>query len=186
MGIIINSKTKFDEIYTKSVEEKADITVFQTSDRMVKHSSGIDISKSIDNWLILAPKNSVMIKAWLKEFTYAIDMGMLNYKRKVVAAGIDTSAICKPDDDDVYLTMHLCMQYIIHKRMKTLPKILYFRSDDSMFKIQNMCKWRPACVKKKMLGETALKLPYIKFTRHERKRVNVAKYISMRNKRTKN
>ena len=186
MGIIINSKTKFDEIYTKSVEEKADITVFQTSDKMVKHSSGVDIPISIDNWLIMAPKHSKIIKAWLKEFTYAIDIGMLKYKRKVVAAGIDTSAICNPDDDDTYLTMHLCIQYIIHKRMTTLPKILFFRSDDSMLKIQNICHWKPTCVKKKMLGVTALNLPYVKFTRHERKHVNVAKYISMRNKRSKN
>jgi hypothetical protein len=184
MGIIINSKTKFDEIYDKS--QKADITVFRTSDNTVKHSSGIEIPKSIDNWLILAPKHSVMIKAWFKEFTHAIDIGMLNYKRKVVAAGIDTSAICKPDDDNTYLTMHLCIQYIIHKRMPILPKILFFRSHDSMLNIQNSCSWKSKCVKKKMLEPAALNLPYIKFTRHERKHVNVAKYITRQNKRPKN
>ena len=70
--------------------------------------------------------------------------------------------------------------------MKNLPKILFFRSDDSMLKIQNSCRWKNPCVKKKMLEPVALNLPYVKFTRHERKHVSVAKYIRLQNKTHKN
>lgn len=183
MGIIINSKTKFNEIYTKSVQVQPDITVFQNSDKTFTHSSGVKIPLSIDNWFIMAPQGSIIISAWLKEFTKALDMGFLNYKRMIVAAETNVSEFYNKNDNDVYLTMHACIQNLLHN-MKTIPKILYFNSKNSMYKLQKVCHWAESCLAQKLAEPAALKLPYIKLTRSNRRHQDVKKYIRAVSKKT--
>lgn len=171
-GIIINSKEAFDDIYNQSILKTSQLTVFKTSASKAtfKHSSGVDLPLVIDNWYILCPKNSLIVKMWFDEFTYAINIGLLNYKRQVINEGTDISKIHFKNEEDVYLTEHICIQHILQKKVKTLPSMYILHSADSMFKLQDICKWKHDCIIDKLNNDPiSRQLPYIKLTSDTRK-----------------
>jgi hypothetical protein len=140
-SIIINSPTVMDELYDKSLNTQADLTVFK-ADLLDKnkytfiHSSGILLPLYIENWFIYAPKNSILIKLWLEEYTRAIKMGFTEYKKKAIEENV--ISVVFSNDEDVYLTQHLCIQYVLQKRIKDLPRILFLDALESMLKIRSL------------------------------------------------
>ena len=170
-SIILNDPKALDGIWARSTERRADITIFGTSSynedegniyKKFSHSSGMDIPLVIDNWFIMAPLHSAIAAKWFEEFNTAMERGLLNYKRECVEEGVDISAIYFTDEDDTYLTMHICIQKIMQKDLADLPPILVLDSRDSMFKIHEECEWKQECIEETVLEEESRELPYIK------------------------
>jgi len=179
ISIIINDSKVLNKIYKKSLVHNYDITLFQTQleNKTFTHPSGAKIPLVLDNWFILAPLNSIIIKLWLEEFTDAIQIGFLKYKQKVQKMGTDISKIHFNNKKDIYLTQHVCIQHVL-QHMTTLPKILFYNSYDSMLKLQKMCNGVEQCVEDKLNNDPELKkLPFIKLTRHNRNNLNISKFF---------
>ena len=71
--------------------------------------------------------------------------------------------------DNVYLTMNACIQRLMYNNKLDYNDIILIRSENSMFKIHEECKFNPVCImlKLKYSSETK-KLPFIKLTRLDR------------------
>lgn len=170
MGVIINDSRRFNDIYDNHVKNSSEITFFKT----VKHDgyfskNGTRLPLVVDSWYILANRHSSIIKQWLDEFTYATNLGLLNYKRKVLSEGTDLSHIYFKNEEDTYLSVHICIQYILQKKLTVLPKITFIDSADSMFKLQGLCNWEDRCLADKLLNDPLSKqLPFIKLTSSNR------------------
>jgi len=177
-GIIINDTTILNKIYSESVVTSSDLTVFKSSSKNFRHKTGIEIPLIIDSWFILAPVGSQIIQAWLDEITYAIDIGLLQYKRKVIKEGTNISRIQFKDENDTYLTVHICIEHVLQKKLETIPRMLILSSKDSMFKIQNECNWDNDCISHRMNNDPDSKmLPYIKLISKNRT-MNLDKFFS--------
>ena len=185
-SIILNQDTAIDKIYDKSIQTGADLTVFTVSKLEFTHKSGKKIPLHIDNWFILAPKNSKMIKLWLDEYTSAVNMGLLKYKKNAIKNNVDISKIWFSDKNCVYLTQHICIQYVLQKKILDIPHILFLDASQSMFKVKNICmseinkkKYgsRLKCIENKINHNKDIQnLPYIKLTRKERS-INIDKLL---------
>ncbi len=168
-SIIINDTTVMNRIRYASVKQRSALTGFQTKEnRTFQHTSGTALPLVVDNWFIMAPPNSPIIRAWHTEFTKAVTMGLLNYKRALQAQGVNISAIHFKHADDVYLTQHMCIQKVLQRDFAVLPPMYFLLSSDSMFKIQIECKWKNDCIRQKILEPAAKTLPYIKLTKEIR------------------
>lgn len=178
-SIIINNDKALNKIYQQSLVNNYDITLFQTSsdNKTFRHPSGIKIPLVLDNWFILAPQNSIIVKLWFREFSRAIKIGFLPYKKMVQKLGTDISKIYFKDENDVYLTQHVCLQHVLQHRT-TIPKILFYNSYDSMLKLQKMCNNTEQCIQDKLNNDPAFKkIPFIKLTRHDRTNLNISKFF---------
>ena len=162
-GIILNDPQILNSIYEQSVRDSSDLTAFKTSSKNFRHKTGVEVPLLIDSWFILAPTGSQIVQAWLDEITYAIELGLLKYKRQVIKEGTNISRIHFKDEEDTYLTVHICIEHVLQKKMETIPRMLLLNSKDSMFKIQNACNWDDNCVADKLNNDPeSKKLPYIK------------------------
>ena len=170
-SIILNDPDALDDIWTRSTERRADITIFGTSSytedegniyKKFSHASGMDIPLVIDNWFIMAPLHSRIAALWFDEYNTAMEQGFLAYKRACVEEEVDISSIYFEDDDDTYLTMHICIQKIMQKDLADLPPLLVLDSRDAMFKIHEECEWKQECIEQAILKEDSRELPYIK------------------------
>ena len=169
-GIIVNTPAAMNDLYNESLLVQSDLTCFQTGSATFAHRSGRVLPKLIDNWCIMAPKNSLLIKLWRSEFERAIRAGFLNYKRAAVKRGVDISAIHFEGPDDVYLTQHITIQSVIQDPMVQIPPMVVKYSKTSMFKLHTDCKWDSKCVAERLNNDTNVRrIPYIKLTRHDRK-----------------
>jgi len=179
-GIIINSYTELNSIYNTSVVKGSQMTVFKTikKDGTFNHVSGVELPLVIDSWFIMAPQGSQIIKAWLNEFSHAIQIGFLNYKQKIIKDGTDISKIHSASPEDTYLMVHMCIQNVLQKQQPNLPPILILDSSSSMFKLQNICKWKDECIADKLNNDPESKnLPFIKLTNSNRTQ-NIDKYFA--------
>jgi hypothetical protein len=169
MAIIINNKDAFNDIWYESNRRKSTLTGFVKTDDYFTHTSGVKLPKLFDNWFIMSPKNSFLITSWFNEFNDAVNIGLLNYKKKCISEGVDISRIHFNDDNDVYLTQHICIQKVLQKNLKELSSVYFIPCDDSMLKLQTDCKWESSCIVDKMLNDPETKnLPYIKLPRYHR------------------
>jgi len=178
-GIILNSATELNKIYDDTVNKKSYMTVFRTSDETAtfRHSSGVDLPLVIDSWFILAPQRSYVVKAWLDEFTYAMDYGFLNYKRKIIKEQTNISKIHFKNEEDTYLMVHMCIQHVLQKKLTHVPSLIILDSSTSMLKIQKICNWKDDCIADKINNDPASKtLPFIKLTGSNRES-NIDKYF---------
>ena len=179
VGIIINQSQALDDIYQQSLTGHYDISLFQSQveKKTWTHFSGTKIPLVIDNWFILAPQNSVCISLWLKEVNKAMEIGFYNYKKHVLNMGTNISFIHFTNEKDTYLTQHVCIQHILQS-IKKIPKILFFDSYDSMFRLQQICNHQAQCMQHKFDHDQDLKkLPFIKLTSANRKNLDLSRFI---------
>jgi len=162
-SIIVNSGDELERIYKESVDSSSEFTGFYLS----SHTLNSVKETYIENWFILAPPSSRLISLWYEEYTEAVKIGFLAYKQKVVSK-INVSNIYG-EDDNVYLTQHVALQYVLRHRLTTRPKIIINDASDTMFKPHVDCGWNPECVIE-YLKDTpkANQPPYIKLRSNER------------------
>jgi len=157
-GIIINSIDALNQMYDESIKLDSELSVFYLESNMINN----DPMTYIENWYILAPANSRIINAWYNEFTSAIKMDFINYKNELINLGIKIDQVIG-GEGNTYLTMHAALQKIIQLNLINNPRIILYKAEDSMFKIQHMCNWNKSCVIDKLINDGETKnIPYIK------------------------
>jgi hypothetical protein len=162
-AIVLNDPGAMDRVWSESLARQSVFTGFATGPKTYVHPSGVRMPLVVDNWFIMAPPGSEVIRRWFREYETAIRIGFLNYKHGAIRDGVDISAIrFKDGPNDVYLTQHICLQKVFQKQMATLPSMLLLHSKDSMFKLQIDCKWSDECFRRAFLSPKAKALPYIK------------------------
>jgi hypothetical protein len=112
----------------------------------------------------MGPKNSNLIKMWLKEFEYAILIGFKKYKELNY---IGNEYIY--DKFGTYLTQHVCIQTVLNKKMDYIPKISLLRAEDTMFKLNHDCNYNQLLIIYRYIYDKKVKkIPFIKLTGGER------------------
>ena len=159
--IIINDENELNNLYNKSYEMKSEFTGFSYNS-----DTKDDILTYIENWFIMCPQNSSLISKWYTEFTKAIDIGFINYKKELKKDKIYIdNRIYNLDDDQVYFTMHACLQKILRNNYNYKPSMIIMKAEESAFKLMNSCDWKSLCIKQKMENDPSIKKHWIiKFT----------------------
>ena len=159
-GIQINSLSDFNNIYNKCNDNQLELSGFYYN-KMLKNK----IKESyIENWFIMGPKNSNLIKLWLKEFEYAILIGFNKYKELNYNGNEHIY-----DNFNTYLTQHVCIQTVLNKKINYIPKISLLKAEDSMFKLNHDCNYKPLLIIYRYIyDEKVKKIPFIKLTGDER------------------
>lgn len=98
----------------------------------------------LENWFIMAPKNSKLLTDLNKEFSKAYQMGFISYKLKVLMpSGVNLSTTLQRFSIFsiffTYLMQHAIINYLMFKGNKYNINIK--NADESMFKIQNDHDW---------------------------------------------
>jgi hypothetical protein len=165
-AIIVNRQDELDDMYANSCRSMSEFTGFYL-ERLVFQQN---ITTYIENWFIMAPLNSIIIKLWLEQFEQAISMGFSEYKKALVVQGVDTSLIYG-DSDSVYLTQHAALQQVLQHQIKSdVPPLIIMPAESDMFYIRYKCKNKDVCTMQTIHDnpQEARKLPYIKLVKGER------------------
>jgi hypothetical protein len=123
-----------------------------------------------ENWFIMAPTNSRIIKFWYKEYYEAINIGLKKYRQRLNSSNIILHNLTQ-DNESVYFTQHYCYQVVIQNINE--PRILQWRAEDSMFALQKRC-WRGIyeadtnCLKQLFTTDNINSVPWIKLTGGDR------------------
>jgi len=161
-SIIINSKDEFEKMFRDTLDDKIELTAFTLyeKDNLYKYH------QYIENWFLIAPQNSNIIKLWLKEFETAINMGFVEYK-KYITEQLNVRLFWKIENSNCYLTMHTTLQVVLQNKLTNnyIPNLLLLKSEDNMFKLYSDCTWNNDCIKKEFENNIEIKnIPYIKLT----------------------
>lgn len=163
-SIIVNNPMVFKSMYNYTIKKDAKLTAFYLGD---------DQYSFIENWFIIAPKNSYIIKKWLNEFEDAINIGFMNYKNKIINMGINVLHIYIWGSEDTYLTMHAGLQKLIQRNEIDKSDILLYDACETMFNIHCNCNWDNECIKDKLNNSIEIKnIPFIKLRSHDRNLLN--------------
>ena len=164
-SIILNDPNAIDALYEQSIQKESELTLFQFKSHL-----------NIENWFIMAPTSSRMIKAWFHEYDTAIRLGFLNYKKILLKEGVDLSCGRTNDKiDDVYFTQHYCIQRILQNELVQNPIIIVKKSEETMLKVDFLCDGKgkeetKECLLKEYSDfESLRRLPYIKINGINRK-----------------
>jgi len=161
-SIIINSKPEFDALFNQVEETNTELLAFTLGDDI----DGIPYHPFIENWFLIAPKNSKVINKWLEEFNKAIDMGFENYINDVRKTTKISDSL---NSWGSYLTMHFALQKSLQDFVREgsyQPKIILNKSSDTMHKLHSICNWNDNCIINSMKNEPnkVKMIPFIKLS----------------------
>jgi len=179
-SIIINEKGSIDKIRNESIARKSELTAFQAKTPL-----------NIENWFIMAPENSPVIKLWFDEYNGAVTNGMAEYKKFIIQDGVNWGLGRENSNPvevtDTYFTQHYALQRILQKNLHSNASIYIIESKDTMHKFFYDCnknEWtdtqKKACFASKLKDHKSMReLPYIKLSQHERKlNVDLTEYFA--------
>ena len=156
-SIIVNRADEIEEIYKESIAIQSELSAYS--------DSGSDTY--IETFLMMAPAESKVIDIWFTEYTSAIELGFLPYKKKVTSK-IDVSN-CFSGDDDVYLTTSAALQYTLRVQLYNKPRMVLKDRYKTMYKYVADCKHDNKCVVEKIKNTPKdQQPPNIKLTRFNR------------------
>lgn len=148
-GIIMNSQKALDELYDESIATRSEWT-------------GFKLGEMLENWFIMAPKDSPIIKHWFDEYEKAVRLGFHKYRKEIEQEGIDTHDIYR-NVKDVYLTQHACLRAVLTRHYpEKKPSMIVKDATESMFKIHVECDWKRKCILERLSHDDAKKIPFIK------------------------
>lgn len=174
-GVIVNHEEGLEKFRDECIEHNAQFGGFYFLSRVVDSNA----LTFVENYFIMAPKQSPLIKEWRKEFEKAISVGFLKYKEDMLADGFKLHKIFEADSkNDTYLTMHACFLRLA-KRHRRIPMLLY-KAEDSVFKVQDECGWDRKCIHKRLDGDPTVKdIPFIKLVTNDRTGYDLIHYNTL-------
>lgn len=181
-SIIINHKFALDKLYNESVKKRSQLTVFSWKNNESDNKSKISkLSLYIENWFIMAPKNSTIVYYWLNEYEKAVNVTFRVYKPTLYNQGVNLSKIFDTtNDDDNYLTQHACLQKVLQKQFFINPPMIINEAEKDMFKLHTDCDWSTECIMNSFNNEPnkIKQIPYIKLTGQQRTtNIDISKYF---------
>lgn len=163
MDISTYLNESIDPMWEICMKEKRDLAGFYIESAQTNHKY-----RMFENWFIMAPKNSPVIHKWYNEYTKALDIGKLEFKKQLLSDGIDLQNM-KHEDESVYFTQHYAFQGLLQR--KEINNIIMWRAEDSMFLLQKQC-WNiqdvEKCKKDLFNVYNIKKTPWIKLTGADR------------------
>ena len=129
---IITDGSFLDEYYNETVKNNYDATLYEFK----VHS--LENQPYLENWFLMAPKNSKFIRDLYNEFIYAFDMDFLKYKNEVLKPSINLKNNLH-DGNKTYHMQHAIIHYLFYKGNKYNLNIK--DAEESMFKIQKLNGW---------------------------------------------
>lgn len=135
-GIFVTNGAFLDTFHSEMITHKYDATLFEfVINTTMTHAP------HLENWFIMAPKNSKLIKDLYTEFIKSENIGFLKYKRTVIIpSNINISRTLKYKDD-TYLMQHAIFNYLFHIKPRNYYHVNIKDSYDGMFKIQSEHHW---------------------------------------------
>jgi hypothetical protein len=134
-SIIILNNNFLNKYYEEMHKNKYDATLYELKGRTIEKDKPY-----LENWFIMAPKDSKFIKDLYNEFAISNDMTFLKYKKTVlIPSKINLKNTIHDDNDDTYLMQHAIIHYLFHQNKKYNLNIK--DANDSMFKIHNKVSW---------------------------------------------
>ena len=120
---------------------------------------------SIENFFLLAPQGSPVVRAWLDEYADAAELGFHSYARCLRALAVNVYAHRSP-----YFAAYQALQAVLQlpHRLAERPVMYLEPTEDSMYKVPTGCRGNKACVLRGYRSEEARTLPYIKLSKFER------------------
>jgi hypothetical protein len=184
-SIIINSEHEFEEMYARACYQRSEFTGFYTPRALVNN----DKRSFVENWFIMAPKNSTILVALSNEYRKAIEMGYLQYRNLIEQQRTDVATkhiYNQKEKEDVYLTNYVCLQVVLHDNPNA--NIILMDSSKTMYRLHELC-WDSAkkdydseCIVKRIRDEPeeTKKIPFIKLTNAQRthlEKVDISNYF---------
>ena len=150
-SIVLN--VSLDKLYNECLNNKSELSGFYLEGFTTNIQYPV-----FESWFIMAPKESRIVELWYEEFVSAMNLGFAEYKKKVLKEGVDLQNIMF----DTYLTIHICYQVVIQKRVSFAPNVQYKKAEDTMLSVHDKCKWDGECMKDAFKSPNILNIPYIK------------------------
>lgn len=168
-SIIVNDGAALDRLREESIAARSEFTGFSLKNDRADCRSPRGVSMYIENWFIMAPKESSILRLWRAEYERAIDQGFDAYRGELKAKGVDVHLIFD-NDKSTYLTQHACLQTVLQTRVWWTPPMIVMHSEKDMFKLHGECGWKEATLMRLLREEPerARQVPYIKLRSSER------------------
>lgn len=174
-SIFITDGSFIDTYYDQMQKYKFDVLLYELTVKTIDKNIPY-----LENWFIMAPKESKLIADLYKEFDKAYEMGFYDYKMKVlIPSGVNLDGTIGYNER-TYLMQHAIINYLMHIGNKY--KVNIKDSYDSMFKIHKLNDWDhkkiiPAIIQNKN-WESYYAIKLSKPTRQFITKENELKYIS--------
>jgi len=132
---IIVNPVFLDNFRNKMVQNKCDVLLFEFKEKTIHKDFPF-----LENWFIMAPKNSIFIKDLYNYFEKSYDMGFYNYKKNILMPSkVDLNATIGYGIK-TYHMQHALMHYMLLNH-RNKYKICIENALDSMFKVQDNVDW---------------------------------------------
>lgn len=168
----IQDRDFIEYLYNKSIKNKYELTACYLDGEINKDTQRRLNTPNlfIENWFILVPKDSRIMRLWYEEFDKAVKIGFMEYKKKIFEDDVTIiPKIYVKGDEHTYFTCHACIQNVLQKKIKTYPNINIINSRKSFFKILHDCNFECECIKKKYEDKDYMsKLKAVKIPGHIR------------------
>jgi hypothetical protein len=129
-SMIVLDGSFLDEYWKEMNQKKADLLVYELSKYHVRQAP------YLENWFLMAPKNSRFAIDIYNEFLYAYDYGWYRYKRKILEPSIFIESTLH--GAGIYLMQHAIIMYLLrYRRYNYIIK----DANESMYKICNLYNW---------------------------------------------
>lgn len=131
---IITDGTFLDKYWNEMMIYKFDATLYE-----FKIKTNNVKTPYLENWFIMAPKNSKLITDLYNHFNKAFQLGFLNYKKTVlIPSGVNLNGTINYGKN-TYLLQHAIINYLYYIGKKYNVNIK--NASESMFKIQDKYNW---------------------------------------------
>ena len=168
-GIIIIDGNFLDNFRSEMITHKYDATIYNLIDNNLLDTP------YLENWFIMAPKNSYYIKDLYKEFNKAFEMDFVKYKKEIlIPSSVNLTKTIK-HGDNTYLMQHAIVNYLFKIGCKY--KLNIKDSYDSMFKLHKLNNWNDQQTINSLLSNNNWSGYYaIKLTSGQRKYIDDSNY----------
>ena len=134
-GIFITNGKFINNIYNDMIQNKYDGSFYEFNQKTINKSFPY-----IENWFMMAPKESKILTDLYYEFNRAFEMDFLKYKKDVlIASKINLQNTIGNNSDNTYLLQHAIFHYLFRNENKYHIKL--YDASESFFRIQEDNKW---------------------------------------------
>jgi len=117
LSTIILDGTFIDKFHNEMIRGKYEACIYE-----LQHNSNKQKFKYypyLENWFIMAPKNSRYLRDLYKEFAKAENVGFLHYKKSILLpTGLNFDKIFNKDENNTYLMQHGIINYLLFNERK--------------------------------------------------------------------
>ena len=123
-----------DTYRNEMIDKRYDVCFYEFPSRTIDKNNPY-----LENWFIMAPKNSRFINDLYTEFNKSFEMGFVKYKKEILIPSGTNLAQTIGYNNRTYLMQHAIINYLIHTGKEYNINIK--NALNSMFKLQDKLKW---------------------------------------------